>query len=149
MDLMNSRGARVLLVLLAALAPELVLHRLAAQRSTSLPSISVDYPEDGSLFPPEILPPRFMWRDPAPGATAWEITIVFGDGSQIRKRAAGERLPIGEIDARAVSSTNAPPALTPQQAEAHTWQPDTGTWATIRERTATQPATITTSGTRP
>src|SRR5580765_3385391 len=143
---MKRRGARVLLVLLTAIAPTLVLERLAAQRTTSLTPIRVDYPEEGSLFPPEMLPPTFLWRDSATAASAWEITIVFGDGSQIRTRSAGERPAIGEVDPRAVSSTNAPPALTPQQAEAHTWKPDTATWATIRERTAAQPAKITISG---
>ena len=30
-----------------------------------LTSISIDYPEEGSIFPPGITPPTFLWRDAA------------------------------------------------------------------------------------
>lgn len=29
--------------------------------------ITIDYPEDDSVFPPELLPPTFLFRDPSEG----------------------------------------------------------------------------------
>jgi hypothetical protein len=55
------------------------LHRLlapvyAAQDAPrTLSPISIDYPEDGSIFPPGITPPTFLWRDAA--GTSWSIDI--------------------------------------------------------------------------
>jgi hypothetical protein len=43
-------------------------------------AIEVDYPLDGTLFPPEIVPPVFRWRDSVPAARAWLIRITFADG---------------------------------------------------------------------
>src|SRR5512141_2220064 len=58
----------------------------------SLAPIIVDYPADGSVFPPEITPPAFLWRDAARAARWWEIQVEFGDGAPgIRVRAAAER----------------------------------------------------------
>ena len=42
--------------------------------------IAIDYPENGSVFPPEITAPTFLWRDPAAGARLWRIEVTFGDG---------------------------------------------------------------------
>ena len=35
-----------------------------------LTAITVDYPSEGSIFPPEITPPTFLWRDPSGTATS-------------------------------------------------------------------------------
>ena len=37
--------------------------------------ISIDYPLDGSIFPPGITPPTFIWRDAA--AESWQIEYRF------------------------------------------------------------------------
>jgi tetratricopeptide (TPR) repeat protein len=109
--------------------------------------IAVDYPEDGSIFPPEIIAPTFLWRDPAASANLWRIEVSFGGGSnQIRVESKGERLRIGEIDPRCVADTNKPPELTPQQAAAHTWTPDAATWTAIKAHSAGLPATVTITG---
>ena len=36
--------------------------------------ITIDYPEDGSVFPPELLAPTFLFRDPADGVAVWRLT---------------------------------------------------------------------------
>ena len=53
----------------------------AASSTTSLASITIDYPLEDSVFPPEITPPTFIWRDAATSATHWRIDISFADGS--------------------------------------------------------------------
>jgi tetratricopeptide (TPR) repeat protein len=111
-----------------------------------LSSIAIDYPLDGSIFPPEIIPPTFIWRDTAVSATRWRIDIAFSDGSPgIHARSAGERLVIGEIDPRCISTTNELPKLTPQQAESHTWIPAAPVWEAIKKHSVAEGAVVTIS----
>ncbi len=118
--------------------------------SSSLPAlspISIDYPEEGSIFPPGITPPTFLWRDAA--GTSWSIDISFADGSvPIHAVSKGERMRLGPIDPDCVSDTNSPPKLTPRQAAAWTWKPDTAIWAAMRAHSVSAPATLTVTGYR-
>ena len=112
-------------------------------------SITVDYPAQNSIFPPELPAPTWLWRDTNSGATSWRIHVTFADGSPaIHAESAGGRLRTGQSDPRCVSSTNQPPALTPQQAAAHTWVPDAATWSTIKKHSVNRPATMVITGHR-
>ena len=112
-----------------------------------LAAITVDYPEEGSIFPPEITPPTFLWRDASNSASVWTIAVAFTDGSAgIQVKSAGERLRIGEIDPRCISASNELPKLTPQQAAARTWVPDAAAWEAIKRHSTEHPATITITG---
>jgi Flp pilus assembly protein TadD len=111
--------------------------------------ITIDYPAEGSLFPPEFPPPTWRWRETQTSATSWDITVTFSDGAApIRTSSAGLRMSVGESDPRCVSPTNEPPALTPEQAAAHTWVPDAATWAAIKQHSVGHPATIAITGRR-
>lgn len=140
-------------------ADKIVLARWQATEADSYPSgtftnavtgpaeIVVDYPADGSIFPPEITAPTFLWRDGADKALLWKINVTFSDGSaDIRTVSKGERLQLGEIDPRCVSQSNELPKLTPEQAAEHTWTPDGNTWNTIKLHSKGRPATVTISG---
>jgi len=121
---------------------------LAAQDApkTLLP-ISIDYPESGSIFPPGITPPTFLWRDAA--GTSWSIDITFGDKSApIHATSKGERMHLGLIDPDAVADSNQPPKLTTRQAATWIWTPDANTWSTIQAHSVTQPATVAITGFR-
>jgi len=153
-----SRTRVTLLILGAIVAAVSWLGERAAAQSKSgqsasaahLASITIDYPLDGSIFPPEIIPPTFIWRDAAEKATRWRIDIAFADGSTgMHVQSAGERLAIGEIDQRCVSSTNELPKLTPEQAAAHTWIPEAGAWEAIKRHSVTSAAVVTISGFSP
>jgi hypothetical protein len=110
-----------------------------------LTPISIDYPEDGSIFPPGITPPTFLWRDAS--GSSWSIDISFGDQSApMHSTSAGERMQIGPVDPDCVSSSNQPPKLNPQQAATWRWEPDAATWAAIQARSAGKPAEITITG---
>ena len=114
--------------------------------ATHLASITIDYPLDGSIFPPEITPPTFIWRDAAETATHWRIDIEFPDGSaRVRATSAGEPLAIGEIDQRCVSTTNQLPKFTSEQA-AHTWIPEAAVWEAIKRHSVAGAAVVTFSG---
>ena len=110
-------------------------------------TITVDYPRNGSIFPPEFPAPTFEWRDPVPEATSWRVEVRFADGSKrLSARSQGERLRLGEIDPRCVSETNKPPELTPEQSVGHTWKPDAETWSAIKQHSVQHPATVLITG---
>ncbi len=113
-------------------------------------SIVIDYPLEGSVFPPEFPAPTWQWRDPDGAVDAWEISVSFSDGTApIRVKSLGEPLRVGKSDPRAVSETNSPPELTEEQAAAHTWTPDDAVWKAIKAHSVKGPATVTVKGYRP
>ncbi len=42
--------------------------------------LTIDYPLDETLFPPEIAAPTFRWTDAASGANTWLVTVEVADG---------------------------------------------------------------------
>jgi hypothetical protein len=82
----------------------------------------VDYPSEGSLFPPDIIAPTFQWRDAEMTATAWRIDITFADRARsLQMWSQGEKMKLGELDTSLVGYV--PPTLTPEQAADHIWKP--------------------------
>ena len=144
--------ARDLLHLCAFVAVIICAVTLAAAGTTSpaqksLASLTIDYPEAGSIFPPEITPPTFLWRDPSTSPTRWKVEVTFANGAApIRAIARGERMRIGRIDPDCISKSNELPKLTPAQAASHTWTPDAATWAAIKRHSVDGSATVTITG---
>jgi Flp pilus assembly protein TadD len=105
--------------------------------------LTIDYPANGSVFPPEITPPTFLWRDPSETATRWVVEVSFtAPSNRIRIEASGEYMHLAESDTRAGD----PAQLTPEQATMRTWKPDAETWPKIKRLSVKTPATITISG---
>ncbi len=122
-------------------------HPRFSSRPTPLASITVDYPGDQTLFPPDIAPPTFYWRDADPATIAWRIDISFADhSSNLQIKSSGERPRIGAIDERCAQAGAVPPTLTPEEAASHTWKPDPETWAAILKHSVKHPATLTITG---
>jgi tetratricopeptide (TPR) repeat protein len=122
-----------------------ILH--AGSPAPSLGSIMVDYPSEGSIFPPEITPPTFQWRDAEQTATTWRIEVTFTEhGPRIQLWSRGEKMQIGELDRSLVGYV--PPTLSPEQEAGHTWKPDAKTWATVKKHSVRSPATVIISGFR-
>jgi tetratricopeptide (TPR) repeat protein len=118
-----------------------------AEDAGPLAKITVDYPRNGSVFPPEIVAPVIRWRDANAQAKSWRVEVSFsGSGRRLIQKTDGPPLQIGEIDQRVVGDNNRPPVLTPEEAEGHTWTPDAKTWAEIKKRSVEKPATITVLG---
>jgi len=118
----------------------------AAPRPLAAPgTIIIDYPSQGSLFPPDIIAPLFQWRDSSAAATVWRVEVRFGERAPHTDLwSAGEKMKIGETDESLVGYV--PPTLTPEQAEAHTWRPNEKVWETIKKYSLRQPATVVISG---
>ena len=120
---------------------------IAAMAQAQTATIAIDYPGEGSIFPPEITPPTFLFRDSSGRASRWRVDIDFGGRAPaIQVESKGERLRVGEIDPRCVSPNNELPKLTPEQASAHTWMPDAAIWAAIKKQSVAAPATVTITG---
>jgi hypothetical protein len=112
-----------------------------------LSAISIDYPEDGSIFPPGITPPTFLWRDAV--GTSWTIDVSFADRAPaIHFQAKGERMRIGTIDPECVENPEDQPKLTARQAATWTWTPDAETWKAIQSHSTGHAATVTITGFR-
>jgi hypothetical protein len=109
--------------------------------------ISIDYPENGSIFPPGITPPTFLWRDAA--GTSWTIDVTFPDKSApIHAVSKGEHMKLGAIDPDCVADSNKPPKLTLRQAATWTWTPDAATWSAIQTHSMGQEASLVITGYR-
>jgi tetratricopeptide (TPR) repeat protein len=131
----------VFLVSGAALSP--VFGTENSPAASPAAKITIDYPLDGSIFPPEITAPTFLFRDPSEGAKRWVVEVSFGNHAEpIRVETSGPFMQVGENDPRAGDLAQ----LTPEQAATHTWKPDEETWAKIKQHSVKAPATITISG---
>ena len=113
--------------------------------ASGLAAITVDYPLEGSIFPPEITPPTFLWRDDSPSAKRWLIEVTFAEpATGIRVEATGYAPELSEIDPKAGSGKGIA-EITPRELATRSWRPDAATWATIKRRSL-KPATITITG---
>jgi len=99
--------------------------RLAAREAHStyrnlsqLVGLTIEYPLDGSVFPPEIVSPAFRWKDDCSDCDSWLIRVEFGD--------------VGE-DARFIVRSS------------H-WRPSPEDWEKIKTRSTDKPARITIFG---
>ena len=48
-------------------------------RDVQYGGLTIRYPLDETLFPPEIVPPTFRWEDAAPECDTWLVTVAFSD----------------------------------------------------------------------
>ena len=82
--------------------------------------LTIDYPLDQTLFPPEIPAPTFRWQDPGTDSDTWLVTIRIEDG--------GERASYLTRDTR--------------------WTPTDEQWETIKRRSREKEAAVTVLGMR-
>lgn len=110
-------------------------------------ALTIDYPANRTIFPPDLAPPAFLFRDSAPGNTAWRVNVTFASGAApITLDIRAEWMRVGDIDYRAIAETNELPRLTAQQAASRTWTPDAATWEAITKNSSAAPATLTITG---
>lgn len=84
----------------------------------SLEALSITYPYDKAVFPPEITSPVFRWDDKLSGADTWRIRIEFSDGAD--------------------------PVL--YRSDSAEWAVERDTWETIKNRSIEKDAAITIEG---
>ncbi|TVS18327.1 MAG: hypothetical protein EA424_11115, partial [Planctomycetaceae bacterium] len=118
-----------------------------SERSTErLPLVTIDYPLDESVFPPDFLAPTFLWQDEEESLDRWLFEFSWEGSDPLYVVAPGAAPPSGEIDPRCISDTNEIYQPTPYQASARAWTPDESLWSVIKERSVAKPAIITVVG---
>jgi hypothetical protein len=111
--------------------------------------ITVEYPSEGAVFPPDFVPPTLEWRDTSRDARFWTIDVGRGGtAASVHVTSRGEPPQVGEIDQDAVGPTNELPTLTPERAALHTWKPDEATWEAVKRIATGSPAVLTITGYR-
>ncbi|MCC7174271.1 MAG: tetratricopeptide repeat protein [Bryobacterales bacterium] len=91
-----------------------ILVILAVTAQAPPPSLTVEYPLDGSIFPPEITAPEFRWHGSA-SAASWQIEVAFSGGAPGIRAVASDRR----------------------------WTPDPPLWEEIKKRSTEGAATFT------
>ncbi len=122
--------------------------RQGAQEPRELAAITVDYPLDQSIFPPDIVAPEFLWHDPTAanatpaGAETWLVEIAFKTKPhRIRILTRGQRGE-PEIDPQCLGPTNEIYRGTEYQRSAKGWTPDAPTWEVIKRCSVEAPAEV-------
>ncbi|MCU0981544.1 MAG: hypothetical protein MUF25_20530, partial [Pirellulaceae bacterium] len=54
----------------------------AAGEADEPASLTIDFHLDETIFPPEIVPPTFLWHEPDAQADTWLIDVAFADESE-------------------------------------------------------------------
>jgi len=122
-----------------------LIRRLAgnSREPAELPSVTVDYPADESIFPSDMHPPTFLWHDAATEADRWLVEVALpGDTPPVYVLVPGMPPPEGRIDPLAISGTNEIYKPTPYQASARAWKPSRELWAFVTGNTVERPATV-------
>lgn len=104
--------------------------------------LTVDYPLDESIFPPEIVSPTFLWHDPDERADSWLVDVSVDDSEHLYVLSAGRPPAAGPIDPACIAESNEIYKPTPYQASARSWTPDAEVWAAIQQRAVEQPASV-------
>src|ERR1035438_2815910 len=95
---MGRRNALLLLALATATAP-------AMPQAKDVSQIAIDYPAEGSIFPPDIAAPTFLWRDADPSATSWRIEFTLpGRKDKLEIVPSGDLLQVGDSDSECVGA---------------------------------------------
>src|SRR6185295_4346953 len=80
--------------------------------------LQITYPQEGTLFPPEIVAPTFVWEETTVGVDRWEVVVRDDAGAEVARDAV-----------------DAPP-----------WQPSAERWSQIKQRSAERDAEVRVSG---
>ena len=125
----------------------LSLAQAAPGVADELAAITIDYPLNESIFPPEIVAATFLWHETSKQVDRWLVDVSLNDGSgHIYVLTEGAPPPKGEDDPRCFSPTNEPYEPTAYQASAKSWTPSDDVWAAIKAQSVAQAATVTILG---
>lgn len=81
-------------------------------------ALKISYPQEGTLFPPEIVAPTFVWEDPTAGVDRWTVVVRDDAGAEVLREAV----------------------------DAPRWRPTEERWRQIKQRSAERDAEVTIAG---
>ena len=108
-------------------------------------ALKVDYPLEGSVFPPDIVSPTFLFHDSDQKAVAWLVDASVGGGSDHVYALADGTRPEDPIDERCVTDTNSWKE-SDYQASAKGWTPHATVWDHIKKLSHEKDARVTILG---
>lgn len=128
---------------------EVIQSVIQSDRESDKPaSLTIDYPHDKTIFPPEIVPPTFLWHEPTERADTWLIDVALGDSGHIFVLSPGASPPAGRIDPECIAKNNEIYEPTPYQASAKSWTPTDDVWAAVKQGSVDFAASVTVLGFR-
>lgn len=83
-----------------------------------LSGTTIDYPKEGTIFPPEFPSPQFSWNDTLNASAKWHIRLSTQSGKELYREII----------------------------ESSTWRPDSAVWLNIKTASATEPVFFTIIG---
>lgn len=111
-------------------------------------ALTVDYPQNDAIFPPDLAAPTLVWRDPAAAVDTWLIDVAAeGQDSPLRVLTRGTTPPAArDSDPRTASEAAAAyrppqPKITPRR-----WRPSPQVWEQITRLAPGRVLTVTIVG---
>jgi tetratricopeptide (TPR) repeat protein len=109
-------------------------------------SITIDYPFDNTVFPPDMVAPTFLWHDSQNQSDRWLIDISFdGNPYHIYSLTEGKQAE-QVIDQEAISPTNEDYKRSDYDISAKAWTPDEDLWQIIKNNSRNHDALVTVYG---
>jgi Flp pilus assembly protein TadD len=109
----------------------------------SHPSLPLLYPLDGTIFPPEIVAPTFLWQEGQYQADSWAVLVRSGEWSWGPELIDGV-LPRPVIDEACVTRDN----VHERSPSLRGWKPEAKLWEELKTASSLQPAEISILGIR-
>ena len=83
MPLSPNRSGSIVLRILFSLSLCLVAATALAEPPAG--ELQIRYPQEGTLFPPEIVAPTFLWEDRTAGVDRWQVIVRDGAGHELAR----------------------------------------------------------------
>jgi hypothetical protein len=121
----------------------------AAQAAPELHKLTIDYPLDGTLFPPNFPPPTILFHDTT-SADTWLVEASFTDGGRPLAMLTQADLPMDQPKTPTTQRHPVAKAYKPSAAQlsARRFKPDSEFWGAFQRRSSSGPATLTIVGFR-
>jgi len=148
--------AVVVVILIALYVPGPQIENILAlyRDDAEYNGLTIRYPLNETLFPPEIVPPTFHWEDADSTSDTWLITIKFQDdqgrmnpvrnskrGESVRQLHSNQRRPDGNAGQKAKISNGMNFLVRETQ-----WTPEPAQWEVIKKRSLENHAMVTILG---
>jgi Flp pilus assembly protein TadD len=91
---------------------------VAAAADGDIARLQIASPQDGTLFPPDLVAPTFLWEDTTAGADRWHVVVRDDAGGEVLR----------------------------QTVDSPRWRPSPDDWTRIKQRSAERDAEVTIAG---
>jgi tetratricopeptide (TPR) repeat protein len=102
---------------------------------------TIDYPFEGSIFPPDIVAPTVLWHGTPGNSGMWLVKIGFDSSAAIVYTLTDGHRIKGELDSECIRDNNHWEE-SDYRKSARGWTPDGGLWTMIKERSRERSAHI-------